>query len=109
MHDMLLLHSGRKGDDPLSRDRNAETMLDFDKFDIDFFSILFSDELESWLLAGIACCDSCYGTYEKTWPGITSSVGFQVTGIPLTAFYSGSRLQSLYSEDEFMNLVQQLG
>jgi len=80
-----------------------------DRFDLDGFSTLFDEELDSWFTADVACCDACYGSYSKAWPGLAASRKFQEGGIPLTCFHSGSCFSEIYTESEFLDLCRQMG
>src|ERR1019366_10514659 len=80
-HRVSLLRTGRQTRirGPLmGRVRTAMWRLIYpNKFDIDGFSELFLQELDSMDAGDIACCDGCYDDYAKTWPGIAASDLFQ--------------------------------
>ena len=80
-----------------------------DKFDLDGFALLFSDELESCFTADIACCDACFDKYCKKWPGLAASEEFQCNSIPLDCFYSGSYMRGIYTYEEFQRLCGEMG
>lgn len=79
------------------------------KFDLDGFSTLFDEELESWFTADFTCCDNCYNAYAKTWPGLAVSKRFQENNISLGCFYSGSCFEEIYTEREFRDLCRKMG
>ena len=81
-----------------------------DQYEINFFEELFYRDLESWFSADIACCDYCYDEFIGDWPRAYSAedARFQKNGIPLSAFYSGSRLQQHYTEERFSELIKQI-
>ncbi len=74
-------------------------------FPDDFFA-----ELDSWFSTDIACCDQCHDEFVAIWPHAYSADDgeFQKAGIPLTAFYDGSRLRQSYTMEEFCDFVGDL-
>src|ERR1043166_2224250 len=78
-----------------------------DKYD---FELLFLDDVESWFSADIGCCNNCYNEFLEKWPHAygADDATFQKNGIDLGAFYSGSRLSELYSEDEFNYFIKKV-
>jgi len=78
--------------------------------DNDFlFEELFTSDIESWFSADIACCDTCYADFLKTWPlAFNANDGeFQCNQIDLSSFYSGSkRCRQQYTEHEFTILFK---
>lgn len=81
-----------------------------DQYEIDVFEEFFYRDLESWFSADIACCDYCYDEFISEWPHAYSAedARFQKNGIPLSAFYSGSRLHQYYTEEQFSELIKQI-
>ncbi len=81
-----------------------------DQNEVDAFEDLFYADLDSWFSADIACCDHCYDEFISDWPHAygANEAEFQKNGIPLDAFYSGSRLREVYTEEEFSALICQL-
>jgi hypothetical protein len=81
-----------------------------DQYEIDVFESLFYADLESWFSADIACCDHCYDEFISDWPHAygANEAEFQKNGIPLDAFFLGSKLQEIYTKEEFSELICQL-
>jgi RES domain-containing protein len=79
-----------------------------DKYD---FEELFYRDIESWFSADIACCDKCYDDFVNTWPYAywADNEAFQKCGIDLDTFFSGSRLQDIYTEEEFDYFIRTIG
>jgi hypothetical protein len=75
------------------------------------FETFFYEDLDSWFSSDIACCDECYDDFLENWPHAYSAddAEFQKQGIPLDCFYSGSRLQDIYSEEQFNKCIQMVG
>ena len=80
-----------------------------DKLDVDAFTNLFLEVLESADAGDIVCCDSCYDDYARTWPGITASEGFQSDSIDLDWLHSTSELAEVYTKKEFFDLCEEMG
>lgn len=75
----------------------------------DFFCMVFYDELDSWFSADIICCDSCYEDFISRWAGINlRSFSFQKNSIDLKSFYSGSRLQDFFTEEDVNELIENI-
>lgn len=73
------------------------------------FYKVFYDELESWFSADIACCDDCLDEFLTKWPAVdTRNFDFQRNAITLGSFYSGSRLSSIFTQDEFNKFVKKI-
>jgi len=68
----------------------------------------FYRDLEGWFTSDIACCDVCYDDFIKNWPHAYSAneAAFQRSSIDLASFYSGSRLQDVYTKEEFYKYLQ---
>lgn len=81
-----------------------------DQYEIDVFEELFYADLESWFSADIACCDRCYDEFISDWPHAygANEAEFQKAGISLDTFYSGSRLQEVYTPEQFSELIGRL-
>ncbi|MFM5556731.1 RES family NAD+ phosphorylase [Aeromonas rivipollensis] len=73
-----------------------------------WFEELFYRDLEGWFSSDIACCDECYDDFLDCWPHAYSAdkAAFQSNGIGLDSFYSGSRLQDVYTEEEFFKFLK---
>lgn len=73
-----------------------------------WFEELFYRDLESWFSSDIACCDNCYDEFLESWPHAYAAddAAFQRSGIDLSCFYSGSRLQEVYTEEEFFRFLK---
>jgi RES domain-containing protein len=76
----------------------------------EWFPEAFFDQLESWFSADIACCDACHDEFTALWPHAYSANGaaFQRSSIDLNSFYSGSKLQELFTKEEFNEFVKDL-
>jgi hypothetical protein len=74
------------------------------------FDVLFEEEVDSWFTADIACCGSCYNEFCSRWPLVyLRDANFQESGIDLfPSFYSGSRMNQLFSEQDFQALIQKV-
>ena len=78
--------------------------------DRESFPEAFFNDLESWFTADIACCDACYADFLALWPHAYSAddAAFQCSSIDLDSFYAGSRLQDLYTKEDFDEYVKDL-
>lgn len=74
------------------------------------FETAFYEDVESWFSADIACCDNCYKDFLRTWPlaYLANEAKFQKNGIDLDSFYEGSRLQDIYTQDEFDYFIKKI-
>lgn len=73
------------------------------------FCEIFYHELESWFSADIACCDNCVDEFLCKWPAIYSrDIEFQKTAIDLRAFYSGTCLWQIFTEEEFSRFIGEI-
>lgn len=70
---------------------------------LDEFIYHFEKDLESWFSADIACCDHCHDDFLAVWPHADSADNFyfQTKSIDADSFYSGSRLRTEFSQQEF--------
>ncbi|MTI70526.1 MAG: RES domain-containing protein [Firmicutes bacterium] len=76
---------------------------------LDVFCEIFYHELDSWFSADIACCDVCYDEFLEKWPAIYSrDIEFQKSAIDLSTFYNGSRLEEIFTEEEFNRLIKEI-
>lgn len=76
---------------------------------IDSFCEIFYSELDSWFSADIACCDFCYDDFVSKWPAIYSrDLLFQKNCIDIKCFYRGSRLQNYFTEEEYLQLINNI-
>ncbi len=75
-----------------------------------WFEELFYRDLESWFSSDIACCDECYDDFLENWPHAYSAdrEAFQRSSIDMSSFYSGSRLQEFYSEEQFNKFIKSI-
>lgn len=74
---------------------------------INFFEDVFYAELDSWFSADIVCCGHCYNDFIEKWPSIyPRDLDFQCNMIDTSSFYSGSRLQEYFSEEEYNYYLQ---
>lgn len=73
-----------------------------------WFEELFYRDLEGWFSSDIACCDECYDDFLECWPHAYSAdkAAFQCSSIDLECFYSGSRLQDVYTKEEFFKFLK---
>jgi hypothetical protein len=71
------------------------------------FEEFFYRDLESWFSSDIACCDECYDDFLENWPHAYSAdkEAFQRSSIDVDSFYSGSRLQEYYTQEQFDKLL----
>lgn len=74
------------------------------------FEDIFYGDIEKGWNADRFYCDQCYDEFVATWPLAYSARDgeFQVAGIDLQAFFSGSRLRLHFSEADFKHLIVQL-
>ncbi len=77
---------------------------------LDDFTDYFERDLESWFSAEIACCDHCYDDFLALWPHAycADNFYFQTQSIDAGTFYSGSRLQTVFSQEEFDFYITQI-
>lgn len=78
--------------------------------DREWFPEAFFNDVELWFTADIACCDPCYADLLALWPHAYSAddAAFQCSSIDLDSFYEGSRLQDLYTKEDFDEFVKDL-
>lgn len=70
---------------------------------------IFYHDLDSWFTADTFYCDNCVDDFIKQWPGIYNrDMDFQRNSISLEAFYSGGRIQDLFTEEEFFDLSKDI-
>ncbi|PKP01947.1 MAG: hypothetical protein CVU11_13550 [Bacteroidetes bacterium HGW-Bacteroidetes-6] len=74
---------------------NSEDNKDFTFFEDDFIA-----ELDSWYSADIKCCNECYEDFIQNWPLAIDRLPDSYS-IDTNAFYHGSRLRNLYTEQEY--------
>jgi len=86
---------------------NTGTTEDEDPY---WFEKLFYRDIESWFSSDIACCDKCYDDFLENWPHAYAAdkQAFQRSSIDMHSFYSGSRLQKYYTEEQFNKFVREL-
>lgn len=74
-----------------------------------FKDIFYADIEKGWNV-GHFYCDYCYDEFIEAWPLAYSArdAEFQCAGTSLSAFFSGSRLRTIFSEDDFERLIAQL-
>lgn len=72
-----------------------------------WFEEFFFRDLDGWFSSDIACCDDCYDEFLEHWPHAYSAdeAAFQCNSISLGCFYSGSRLQDVYTEEQFFKFL----
>ena len=66
------------------------------------------EDLDSWDLPSIACCDECYDEFTSTWPlARLGDYGVEQTSMGFDIFYqSAGRVQGVVSEAEFERLME---
>ena len=73
------------------------------------FEESFYDDLYSWFSADLICCDNCYDKFVAQWPAAYfKNSDFQCGGMDLRFFYSGSRLQDFFTEQQFNKYIKKL-
>jgi len=81
-----------------------EILKDEDPYD---FKSLFISELDSWFSSDIACCESCLDDFLINWPlAYTADKElFQRNSVDIDSFYSGSRMATFYTKDEYLKYL----
>ena len=87
----------------LTREQEKE----LNKQDPYWFEEFFFRDLDGWFSSNIACCDKCYDDFLEKWPSAFAAdeAEFQCNSISLDCFYSGSRLQDAYTEEQFYKFL----
>lgn len=76
---------------------------------IEIFREYFDRDVESAYSSSVACCESCFADFEKTWPGTVSrDLTLQRGGIDIETFLEGSWLQDDFYPEEIDSLKQYL-
>lgn len=75
---------------------------ELDEINYDFFEDEFFGELDKWFTADIKCCSNCYDDFIKNWP-ITFEKITDAYDIEVTYFYENSRMNQLYSKEQYLN------
>ena len=65
-------------------------MVEKNQEELDFFIMLFWDELDSWFGTDFLLCDCCIDEFKSKWVGI-DLMDEPLSGIQLDYFCSGSR------------------
>lgn len=78
--------------------------------DLYWFKDAFMDEVDSWFSSDIACCDKCHDDFINLWPLAYNAdeAEFQRSSIDLDCFYSGSRINQIYSKDKYDQYIETL-
>lgn len=83
---------------------------DSDEEEFGFFEALFYRDLEKGWNADHFYCDHCYNDFVAEWPLAysASDAKLQRAGIDLNSFFSGSRLYSEFTMEDYRRLIVQI-